>query len=87
VGEPVDPRELAAKMRRHDHYRAIFTVFSETSTGIENDIEAIGKLVAPRNPCSSSTGSVASGRCRFTPMHGAWTALVVGSQLIAPDDT
>src|SRR6185503_11651927 len=44
-GEPVDPRELAAKMRRHDHYKAIFTVFSETSTGVENDIEAIGKLV------------------------------------------
>ncbi len=79
-GEPVDPRELAAKMRRHDHYRAVFTVFSETSTGIENDIEAIGKLVGATDSLLVVDGISGVGALPFHTDAWGVDALVVGSQ-------
>ena len=79
-GEPVDPRELAVKLKRHDHYAAVFTVLSETSTGIENDIEAIGKLLAPTPTLLVVDGISGVGALPFRMDAWGVDAVVVGSQ-------
>jgi aspartate aminotransferase-like enzyme len=45
-GEAVRPEQLEKALSQHPDAVAVFATFSETSTGVRNDIEAFGKIVA-----------------------------------------
>jgi aspartate aminotransferase-like enzyme len=45
-GEAVRPEQLEQALAQHPDAVAVFATFSETSTGVRNDIEAFGKIVA-----------------------------------------
>ncbi|MHB1382448.1 MAG: pyridoxal-phosphate-dependent aminotransferase family protein, partial [Thermoleophilia bacterium] len=44
-GQPVDPADIAAALKADASCKAVFVTHSETSTGVVNDIEAIGAIV------------------------------------------
>jgi aspartate aminotransferase-like enzyme len=46
-GEAVRPEQLAEALKQHPDATAVCATLSETATGVRNDIEAFGKLVAP----------------------------------------
>ncbi len=79
-GDPVDLKELEAKLKRHDHYAGILTIFSETSTGVENDIEAIGKLVRKTSSLLVVDGISGVGALPFRMDAWGVDAVAVGSQ-------
>jgi aspartate aminotransferase-like enzyme len=45
-GEAVRPEQLEKALAQHPNAVAVFATFSETSTGVRNDIEAYGNIVA-----------------------------------------
>ena len=45
-GKAVDPKEIEKKLKADPSIKAVFTTLCETSTGVTNDIEAVGKVVA-----------------------------------------
>jgi len=45
-GSKVDPEQVRRALAGHPETRAVFTQFSETSTGVVNDIRTIGEIVA-----------------------------------------
>ncbi len=45
-GTKADPAAIAAALADHPDAKAVYVQFSETSTGVVNDIEAIGEIVA-----------------------------------------
>jgi aspartate aminotransferase-like enzyme len=45
-GEAVQPAQLEKALAQHPDAVAVFATFSETSTGVRNDVEALGKIVA-----------------------------------------
>ncbi len=44
-GKAVDPKEIEKKLKANPEIKAVFTTLCETSTGVTNDIEAIGRVV------------------------------------------
>jgi len=44
-GVSVDPKEIEKRLKANPKIKAVFVTLCETSTGVVNDIEAIGKLV------------------------------------------
>lgn len=44
-GKAVDPALIQKKLKNNPKIKAVFTTLCETSTGVANDIEAIGKVV------------------------------------------
>lgn len=44
-GKAVDVHEVSKALMAHPQIKAVYTTFTETSTGVSNDIEAIGRLV------------------------------------------
>lgn len=44
-GRPVEPAEIKRLLSEHKDVKAVFTTLCETSTGVVNDIQAIGKIV------------------------------------------
>jgi len=44
-GKPVSPAEISKKLKSNPQIKAVFTTLCETSTGVDNDIQAIAKLV------------------------------------------
>ena len=44
-GKAVDPQEIAKRLKANPKIKAVFTTLCETSTGVSNDIEAIGQVV------------------------------------------
>jgi len=44
-GKAVDPNEIARRLKSNPKVKAVFTTLCETSTGVTNDIEAIGRVV------------------------------------------
>ncbi|OGX40297.1 MAG: class V aminotransferase [Omnitrophica WOR_2 bacterium RIFCSPLOWO2_01_FULL_41_12] len=44
-GEAADPSQIEKKLKANPKIKAVFTTLCETSTGVTNDIEAIGKAV------------------------------------------
>jgi len=44
-GKAVDPADIAKKLKANPKIKAVFTTLCETSTGVVNDIAAIGKIV------------------------------------------
>lgn len=66
---PVDPEEVRTAIRAHPEARAVMVVHSETSTGILNDVEALGRALSGADPvllvdAMSSMGS--------TPLDLGW---------------
>ena len=45
-GTKVDPAAIAAALQQNPKIKAVFVQFSETSTGVVNDIKTIGEIVA-----------------------------------------
>jgi len=79
-GEPVDPKEVAAKLAAHPEVAGVFTTFSETSTGVENDIESIGKVVRGTKAVLVVDGISGVGALPFHMDAWGVDALAVGSQ-------
>ncbi|OGX43970.1 MAG: class V aminotransferase [Omnitrophica WOR_2 bacterium RIFCSPLOWO2_12_FULL_51_8] len=44
-GKAVDPREVEKKLKSNPEIKAVFATLCETSTGVDTDIEALGKAV------------------------------------------
>ncbi|MBU3958817.1 MAG: alanine--glyoxylate aminotransferase family protein [Candidatus Omnitrophica bacterium] len=44
-GEAVEAREIEKRIKANPKIKAVFTTLCETSTGVVNDIEAVGKIV------------------------------------------
>lgn len=45
-GTKVEPEDIRRALAEHPQAKAVFTQFSETSTGVVNDVRAIGEIVA-----------------------------------------
>jgi len=45
-GESIDPLEISKRLAANPKIKAVFTTLSETSTGVESDIQEIGNIVA-----------------------------------------
>ena len=45
-GKAVDPAEIAKALKANPAIKAVYTTHTETSTGVVNDIQALGKIVA-----------------------------------------
>src|SRR5437773_3611472 len=48
-GQAVTPEQLKKALADHPDALAVFATLSETATGVANDIQAFGKLIAPTN--------------------------------------
>lgn len=44
-GKAIDPKDIESLLKQNKNIKAVFTTHTETSTGIVNDIETIGKIV------------------------------------------
>lgn len=44
-GRAVDPAQIEKRLKANPKIKAVFTTLCETSTGVANDIEAIGKII------------------------------------------
>ncbi len=79
-GEAFDPAEVARLLEQHPDTTAVFATLLETSTGVGHDLEAIGRVVAPRKALLVVDGISGTGamECRTD----AWgiDVLAVGSQ-------
>jgi aspartate aminotransferase-like enzyme len=85
-GRKIDPAELDARLREHDGVEVVFTTFSETSTGVVNDIRELTE-VAHRNGALIAVDAV-SGLGAVPLPQDEWgvDVVVAGSQkaLMAP---
>lgn len=45
-GKPVDPKVIEKRLKENSLIKAVYTTLCETSTGVINDIKAIGEIVA-----------------------------------------
>jgi aspartate aminotransferase-like enzyme len=50
-GAAVEPKEIEKRLKANPKIKAVFVTLCETSTGVANDIEAIGKLVKDTQAC------------------------------------
>jgi len=48
-GKAVEPAEIEKRLKANPKIKAVFTTLCETSTGVANDIEAIGRVVKDKN--------------------------------------
>lgn len=48
-GSPMDPSLIASKLDADPSIKVVFTTHNETSTGVQNDLEAIAKVVKDRD--------------------------------------
>ncbi|HEY1380469.1 MAG TPA: alanine--glyoxylate aminotransferase family protein [Gemmataceae bacterium] len=70
-GEAVRPEQLEKALAQHPDAAAVFATFSETSTGVRNDIEAFGKIVAktPAVLCVDTISGLGVMECRTDAWH------------------
>ena len=72
--EVVRPADIAKALAENPGVRGVIVTQSETSSGVLNDVKAIGEIVRScPNACSSSTRSPASARWSARPTSGAST--------------
>ncbi len=86
-GEPVDPKQLEAKLNRHPAVKGVFTVLNETSTGVANNIEEIAKVVRKTSAILVVDGISGIGALPFEMDKWGVDVAVVGSQkalMLAP---
>lgn len=79
-GHAVDPQQIAAKLEAVPEIRTVFTTHSETSTGVINDIEAIGQIVREHSVLLVVDGITSIGTHRFLPDQWHIDVAVTGSQ-------
>lgn len=79
-GAGVSPQEIEKRLAANPKIKAVFTTLSETSTGVESDIEAIGKIVA-KTPAVLVVDAI-SGLGAIPLKTDEWNAdvVVVGAQ-------
>lgn len=79
-GQAVSPAEIARRLAADPQIKAVFTTLSETSTGIESDIRAIGEVVA-KTPAVMVVDAI-SGLGAIPLQTDEWHAdvVVVGAQ-------
>jgi aspartate aminotransferase-like enzyme len=79
-GSAVDPSEIERKLKANPKIKAVFTTLCETSTGVTNDIQAIGQVV--RNSAAVLVVDAISGLGAIDLKTDAWSCDVVvsGSQ-------
>ena len=79
-GDAVDPRQVGQALQANPQAKAVFTTLLETSTGVVNDIQAIGALVRPTGAVLvvDAISGLAAEECRTD----AWgiDVVVSGSQ-------
>ncbi len=86
-GSPVDPKQVEAALKANPKCAGVFTVLNETSTGVTNDIEAIGKAVKGTSAVLVVDGISGVGALPFRMDAWGVDATVVGSQkglMLAP---
>ena len=72
----VDALEVARALDAHPRIRAVALTYSDTSTGVCNDVAAVVRTV---RACAGRAGAggrrlVASAACRSPSTNGAWTS-------------
>jgi len=79
-GEAVEPGEIEKRLKANPKIKAVFTTLCETSTGVTNDIEAIGKVV--KNSDAVLAVDAISGLGAIPLLTDVWSvdAVVSGSQ-------
>lgn len=79
-GKAVSPLEIEKRLKANPNIKAVFTTLCETSTGVTNDIEAIGKVV--KNSSAVLVVDAISGLGAIPLLTDAWSVDVVvsGSQ-------
>jgi aspartate aminotransferase-like enzyme len=80
-GEAVSPEALERALREQPEIRAVFVQFSESSTGVRHDIQALARVVRAR-PDTLLVVDAISGAGAMTLDSAAWglDAVIVGSQ-------
>jgi len=74
-GHAVPINEMKKHLETSGAFRAVFLQATESSTGVRNDIEALGKIAsALRNAVWWWTPSPGSGQRNFIPMSGESTS-------------
>lgn len=70
-GEAVSPAQLEKALAEHPDAVAVFATLSETSTGVANDIQAFGKVVAktPALFCVDTISGLGVMECRTDDWH------------------
>jgi len=79
-GEEVNVSALERELNNNRDVKAVFTTLSETSTGIENDIEAIGKIVSRTNAILVVDAISGVGAIKFKTDDWDVDVAVVGAQ-------
>lgn len=79
-GETVDIREMEKELQTQKDIKAVYTTLSETSTGVENDIEAIGKIVSKTGAVLVVDAVSGMGAIKFKTDEWNVDAAVVGAQ-------
>jgi serine---pyruvate transaminase len=79
-GASVSPQEIEKRLAANPRIKVVYTTLSETSTGVESDIEAIGKVVA-KTPAVLVVDAI-SGLGAIPLKTDEWNAdvVVVGAQ-------
>jgi len=79
-GSAVDPSEIERRLKANPKTKAVFTTLCETSTGVTNDIQAIGQVV--KNSAAVLVVDAISGLGAIDLKSDAWSCDVVvsGSQ-------
>lgn len=79
-GRPVNPDDIKDALEKNPDVKAVYTTLSETSTGVENDIEEIGKIVNKSNAVLVVDAISGIGAIRFKTDEWCVDCLVAGSQ-------
>lgn len=79
-GEAVDPERVKVELSAGPEPAGVLTVFSETSTGVVNDIEALGEIVSATKAVFVVDGISGVGALPFRMDAWKVDALAVGSQ-------
>ena len=79
-GKSVDCTQVEAKLKAEPDIKVVYTTLSETSTGVENDIETLGRIV--RNSPAALVVDAVSGMAAIPFKTDEWNVdvVVVGSQ-------
>lgn len=79
-GQPADPDAVAQALRERGPFKAVLVTHNETSTGVTNDLEAIGAVVRPTDALLLVDGVSSVGSIPMRADDWGVDAIVSGSQ-------
>lgn len=79
-GDEIDVKEVGKELGANPAIKAVFTTLSETSTGVENNIEEMGKVVAGTNAVLVVDAVSGMGAIKFKTDEWKVDVAVVGAQ-------